>query len=86
MTASGHSVWVYRWTDEDLGHKVYYPVKAGYATTILKAAGAELPHVTLWLDVPHVPGAAYTGMSRVAYQRDLLLGGIMTPEHFTPAR
>ncbi|CAJ1365874.1 unnamed protein product, partial [Effrenium voratum] len=27
-------------------------------------AGAELPHVVLWLDVANIPGAAYTGMSR----------------------
>ncbi|CAE8727229.1 unnamed protein product, partial [Polarella glacialis] len=84
-TATGHDVQVFRWTDKDLGNKVYFPVRAGYASTIIKFAGAELPHVTLWLDKPHVPGAAYTGMSRVAYGRDLLIGGNLTKDHFTPA-
>ncbi|CAJ1386814.1 unnamed protein product, partial [Effrenium voratum] len=41
-------------------------VTAGYGNTVLKVAGAELPHVVLWLDVANIPGAAYTGMSRVA--------------------
>ncbi|CAE8608166.1 unnamed protein product, partial [Polarella glacialis] len=84
-TATGHDVQVFRWTDTDLGNKVYFPIRAGYASTIIKFAGAELPHVTLWLDKPHVPGAAYTGMSRVAYGRDLLIGGNLTKDHFTPA-
>ncbi|CAE8670521.1 unnamed protein product [Polarella glacialis] len=84
-TATGHDVQVFRWTDKDLGNKVYFPVRAGYASTIIKFAGAELPHVTLWLDKPHVPGAAYTGMSRVAYGRDLLTGGNLNRDHFTPA-
>jgi len=86
QTLTNHVVWVYRWTDAELGNKTYFPIKAGYATTILKVAGAELPHVTLWLDVPHVPGAAYTGMSRVAYGRDLLIGGNLDRDYFTPAR
>jgi len=86
LTKTGHLVWVYPWTDVELGNKTYFPLKAGYATTILKVAGAELPHVTLWLDVPHVPAAAYTGMSRVAYGRDLLIGGYLDRYHFTPAR
>ncbi|CAE8650829.1 unnamed protein product [Polarella glacialis] len=84
-TATGHDVQVFRWTDKDLGNMVYFPVRAGYASTIIKFAGAELPHVTLWLDKPHVPGAAYTGMSRVAYGRDLLIGGNLNKDHFTPA-
>jgi ATP-dependent exoDNAse (exonuclease V) alpha subunit len=84
-TATGHDVQVFRWTDTDLGNMVYFPVRAGYASTIIKFAGAELPHVTLWLDKPHVPGAAYTGMSRVAYGRDLLIGGNLNKDHFTPA-
>ncbi|CAE8716271.1 unnamed protein product [Polarella glacialis] len=84
-TATGHDVQVFPWTDRDLGNKVYFPVRAGYASTIIKFAGSELAHVTLWLDRPHVPGAAYTGMSRVAYGRDLLIGGDLNRDHVTPA-
>ena len=68
------------------GNKTYFPLKPGYATTVLKVCGAKLPHVTLWLEVPKVLAAAYTGMSRVAYGRDLLIGGNVTRDHFTPAR
>ena len=85
LTKTGHLVWVYPWTDTELGNRTYFPMKAGYATTILKVTGAELPHVTLWLDRPKTPGAAYTGMSRLAYGRDLLIGGNVTRDHFMPA-
>ena len=36
----------------------------------------ELDHAVVWLDKAHVPGAAYTGMSRVSYGKNLLLGGL----------
>ena len=85
VTATGHRVAVHRWTDRDLGNCNYFPVKGGYSSTILKIAGAELPHVVLWLDAI-APGAAYTGMSRVAFGRDLLIGGNLTEDHFAPAR
>ena len=41
--------------------------------------------MVLWLDAI-APGAAYTGMSRVAFGRDLLSGGNLTEDHFAPAR
>jgi hypothetical protein len=85
-TATGHDVLVFPWTDRDLGNMTYFPVRAGYSSTIIKFAGSELKHVTLWLDKANVPGAAYTGMSRVAYGRDLLLAGNLTRDHFAPAR
>ena len=66
-------------------HQAYVPFRPGYASTVLKLAGAELPHVVLWLDAKHVAGAAYTGMSRVARAQDLLFGGQVHPDHFAPA-
>lgn len=86
ITDSQHRLAIRPWTDVSLGNRTYCPIRFGYASTVIKMAGAELPHAILWLDRPHVPGAAYTGMSRVAYGSNLLLGGNLSPEHFTPAR
>ena len=61
-------------------------MRPGYASTILKFQGAELDHVTVYLDAPGVPGAAYTAASRVKTGKDVLFGGALTREHFTPAR
>jgi hypothetical protein len=83
-TCTGKHEWVTAWHDKEMEGKVYFPIKAGYATTVLKVCGAELPHVTIWLDRPFTAGAAYTAMSRVSYGRDVLLGGDMTPDHFAP--
>ena len=74
---------VWPWTDSELGHKTYYPVRPGYASTVLKFQGAELEHVTAYLDVP---GAAYTAASRSQKGSDILFGGKLTAEHFKPAR
>ena len=84
-TATGHPVAVFPWTDTDMGNWTYYPMRAGYASTVLKFQGAELKHVTMFLDASGVPGAAYTAMSRVATRNDVLLAGLLTAEHFTPA-
>lgn len=86
LTVTGHRFCVFLWTDKDLDCAVYYPVKPGYAGTVLKYQGSELPHVTLWLDSDKSPGAAYTGMSRVAYGKDLLIGGNLNRLHFSPAK
>ena len=85
-TATGHIFDVWRWTD--VGHKnlSYYPMRPGYASTILKFQGAELDHVTIYLDAKNIPGAAYTGLSRVRRMSDFLLGGNLEALHFTPAR
>jgi hypothetical protein len=85
-TQTGFVVSVFPWTDTDLGNMVYYPARAGYASTIIKFQGAELPHVTAFLDKPTIPGAAYTAMSRVGSGDRVLLAGLLTPDHFTPAR
>jgi hypothetical protein len=85
LTSTNKRVPVRVWTDKDLYNMTYFPIRGGYASTVLKMAGAELPHVTLWMDAEHIPGAAYTGMSRVQYGRDLLIGGDITKHHFQPA-
>jgi hypothetical protein len=85
-TATGYIVVVWPWCDRDHGNHVYYPLRPGYASTILKFQGAELKHVTVYLDAEGVPGAAYTALSRVSYGSDFLIGGIVKEEHFIPAR
>jgi hypothetical protein len=86
-TATGYTVSIWPWTDPEDGKKItYYPVRPGYASTMLKFQGAELQHVTPYMDCPGVPAAGYTALSRVAYEKDYLIGGILTAEHFTPAR
>jgi ATP-dependent exoDNAse (exonuclease V) alpha subunit len=84
--ATGKRVAITRASNEDLGGITYYPVRPGYASTIMKFQGAELPHVVVYLDKSHVPAAAYTAMSRVRMQAHCLIGGFVTPDHFTPAR
>jgi len=84
LTTTGKRVQIWRWTDKDLGNASYYPLRPGYASTILKFQGAELAHVTAYLDVAGVPGAAYTALSRVATSEQYLIGGNVNPHHFTP--
>eukprot|EP00439_Symbiodinium_sp_Y106_P008083 s9194_g1.t1 len=84
VTTTQHRVVVWPWTYPDLGNLTYYPLKAGYADTIVKFQGAELTHVTAYLDCPGVPGAAYTALSRVSYGKDILIGGAVTAAHFQP--
>ena len=47
-----------RMSNPDMGGRLYFAVRPGYASTIIKFQGAELRHVTAYLDVPGVPGAA----------------------------
>ena len=83
-TSTGRLIAVWPYTDTTLNNIVYYQIRAGYAATTLKYAGAELEHVTLYLDAPLVPGAAYTGISRVATADAFLIGGLVTANHFAP--
>ena len=80
-TRTKHVVDVWPWSNPDLGDLTCYPKRPGYASTLL----SELPHVTLYLDA-FVPGAAYTGLSRVQRCSDFLLGGGVSAEHFQPVR
>ena len=83
VTVTGHRLAVYLYTDEDLGNLVYHDIRPGYASTVMKKQGAELKHVTIWLDAC-VRGAAYTALSRVSYGRDVLIGGFPSTKHFQP--
>lgn len=85
LSRTGHRLAIRPWTDPNLKIS-FFPMKPGYASTILKMAGAELDHAVVWLDKAHVPGAAYTGMSRVSYGKNLLLGGLLSVDHFTPVQ
>ena len=76
-TTSGYKIMVWPYTDPDF-KITFLPVRPGYADTIVKFQGAELPHVTVYLDKPAIPGAAYTALSRVSYGKDVLLGGVLT--------
>lgn len=71
-------------SDMDKGGLTYYTLKAGYADTIMKYQGAELEHVTAYLDAEGVPGAAYTVLSCVSYGDDFYIGGVVKPAHFQP--
>ena len=83
---TGKEIAVFRYTDPnpEAQNCSYYPVRLGYASTICKMQGAELDHVTIWLDIPHQKAAAYVAMSRVKKDRDYLFGGYLTKDHFTP--
>ena len=85
-TKSGRIFDMTKWCDLDLNGMVYYPLRIGYASTILRMAGAELDHVTVYLDYPNVAAAAYTAMSRVATLKQIAFGGKITADHFAPAR
>ena len=84
LTNTGKRFRIWSWTDKELYNLSYYPLRPGYCSTIIKFQGAELKHVTVYLDVPGVPGAAYTAMSRVATANQYLIGGNVNPHHFTP--
>ena len=46
------------------------PLRPGCSTTLHKIHGATLEHLTIWLDVPFVRGAAYVALSRVRKDQD----------------
>jgi energy-coupling factor transporter ATP-binding protein EcfA2 len=77
---------VFKWPDPDFNDLAYYPVRIGYASTILRMTGSELEHVTVYLDCPHVAAAGYTALSRVSTIDQVKIAGKVTAEHFVPAR
>ena len=85
ITQDGRRLVSWLKSDPGLGNIAYHALRPGYCSTIIKYQGAELRHVTLWLDIAGVPGAAYTGLSRVKAAEDYAIGGWVTPDHFTPA-
>ena len=68
------------------GRVVYYPIRLGYASTIHQYQGAELEHMTLWPDLEGIPAGAYVALSRIRHETDYLIGGIVTCNHFVPAK
>ena len=85
-TKTGKKLEVYRYTDPDPNaqNASYFPVRLGYASTIYKLQGAELPHITIYLDRPGQRAAAYVAMSRVKHDEDYLFGGHYAKKHFVP--
>ena len=51
-TDSGFTIMVFPWTDEH--HQVFYPIRLGYAQTLMKIQGMTLKHLTMYLDVANV--------------------------------
>jgi len=83
-TDQGKLLSIYPWTSEE--HVVHYPLRLGYASTLHKVQGATLEHVTVWLDIPNMPAAAYVALSRVSYDSAWRFIGNPGVHHFTPAR
>eukprot|EP00973_Karenia_brevis_P020634 2832737-Karenia_brevis.AAC.1 len=64
VTRTGVPLSVTKWTDVEKDGLRYFPVRAGYASTIHKAQGGEFEHITLYCDAKHMPAAGYTALSR----------------------
>jgi hypothetical protein len=86
QTDTGKDVAVYQYTDPDPAaqNASFFPIRLGYASTIYKMQGAELEHITIYLDVPGQRAAAYVALSRVKRDEDYLFGGKYTRNHFVP--
>ena len=50
-------------SDDAVADEVFFPLESGYACTLAKVQGAELPAVAILCDVLHVPAAGYVAMS-----------------------
>jgi hypothetical protein len=83
-TDQGRRLLVHPWHSES--RVVYFPMRPGYASTLHKVQGATLKHITVWLDVPNMPAAAYVALSRVEYDNNWRFVGDPGIHHFTPAR
>ena len=85
-TKTGKQVAVFQYTDPDpkAQNCSFFPIRLGYASTIYKLQGAELPHITIHLDAPGQRAAAYVAMSRVKRDEDYLFGGKYSRKHFVP--
>ena len=88
LTTTGRQLAVYPLTEDvpEAGRITTWPVRPGYASTIHKLQGAELDNVCIWLDVKHFRAGAYVAMSRVQFDKDYSLGGLLEREHCMPAR
>ena len=86
VTDTGKDLAVYQYTDPDPAaqNASFFPIRLGYASTIYKMQGAELEHITIYLDVPGQRAAAYVALSRVKRDEDYLFGGRYSRKHFVP--
>jgi hypothetical protein len=84
LTETGKRLPITRRHDPDHPGLVYFPIRLGYCTTVHKVQGDEFDFIIIYLDTAHMPALGYTGLSRVRNARSYLLGGMLTPEHFTP--
>ena len=87
-TKTGYPIVVYPYTDDSWGRDnrvVYFPIRPGYATTLMKVQGSTLDHMTLFLDVPNIEAAGYVALSRVEYDDNWQFVGDPTIHHFTPS-
>lgn len=73
-------------SDDAVADEVFFPLESGYACTLAKVQGAELPAVAILCDVLHVPAAGYVAMSRVQREEDVIF--LLPPRmgFFAPAR
>jgi ATP-dependent exoDNAse (exonuclease V) alpha subunit len=85
-TITGKQLAVYQYTDPDpkAQNVSFFPIRLGYASTIYKMQGAELEHVTIYLDLPGQRAAAYVAMSRVKRDENYFFGGKYSRNHFVP--
>eukprot|EP00438_Fugacium_kawagutii_P025226 Skav230239 [mRNA] locus=scaffold1818:72176:74263:+ [translate_table: standard] len=76
-TKTSRQLAVYPMTDyvPDCGYVTAYPVRPGYAGTIHKLQGAELEHITVWLDIKNAKAAGYVALSRVQTDNDYISAG-----------
>jgi hypothetical protein len=86
QTVTGKRLEVFQYTDPNTEAKnaSFFPVRLGYAGTIYKLQGAELDHITIYLDVPGQRAAAYVAISRVRADSDYVFAGAYTRKHFVP--
>ena len=86
LTKTNVTLAVYHYTDPapEAQGITFFPIRLGYASTIYKLQGAQLDHITIWLDVPGQRAAAYVALSRVRHDADYLFAGQLTKRHFVP--
>ena len=69
--ATGWTIDITKWADPELGEMQYYPLRVGYASTILRMAGADgLPHVTVYLDAERCCRCLYCDEPRFDARQD----------------
>ena len=83
-TDTGKRLPITPWHDPEFAGLVCYPIRLGYCSTVAKVQGDEFPFIIAYLDAANLPAVGYTALSREKDAQSYLLGGRLTPEHFTP--